>query len=170
MTPVKVLFIAYPPSPDDLFERVAVGTTPSGVWQFLRAQTAQDIIDQISAIACYNSIDLVDIFGHGGPGFLELSPDEALFDCQTGTFALGELATLLPKHTPVRFLGCKVAAPDDVADKSWTFDPMKGLGWLSKQLGGRPVAAPEDYVHPFDFGPTSIKDEVRLLKYVPPPP
>ncbi|MFP2926226.1 DUF4347 domain-containing protein [Pyxidicoccus sp. 3LG] len=82
------------------------------------------------------NVDLLDLVGHGSPGFFELGDktfieNGALTDAQAKMFRSFDSIPLLPKHAEIRFLGCETGA-NEIG--------LKLLKSLSKEVGGRKVS------------------------------
>jgi hypothetical protein len=148
----RLLLVAYPASPDPLFEEAVVNLKPPSGWRVGRFRNGKDVLDFVENQWASGTVAIkqLDLFAHGRPGVFSVDQFTHLFHCHAMTFSLIGLEKHLTPDAVVRFLGCRVAEPETRG--GWTFDPVAGLKWVSSQLGGLRVDAPTVDItqHSFD--------------------
>jgi hypothetical protein len=139
----KLLLVAYPQTPNKMFEDVMMRLRPTLGWRFDRFRSIDDIIAITRSESQGGTIAVtqLDLFAHGRPGVFGLD-SERLFDAFESSCTLRGVAKHLAPNAVVRLLGCHVAGPEDRSRGAWKYDPLAALTWLSGQLGGRKVEAP----------------------------
>jgi hypothetical protein len=140
--------ISYVKKIDPTFENVVFtvdNVSSDNSHKFLRCQAPSELLNAV--VNADPPIDVLDIYGHGGPGYFSLG-DKTLVDSRPKTWSrLAWLPSKLAKNARVRLLGCLIGS--DAAG-------MIMLKGLSKQLGCE-VWGSTTTIYPQDFDENGIK-------------
>lgn len=143
---VHLTVIAYPSNLQSVFEAVVLRARPDARHRFARCQRPGQLRQVLANVGA--PVGLLDVYGHGAPGRLQLG-DGMLLDGSTR--AIRTLRAVIDPYlaaaAPVRLLACNTAAGAI---------GREALHRLASVLG-RPVLGTTRAPVPSDFGPSGLR-------------